>query len=134
MAYIDGFVIPVSQGKKEAYRQLAADAAPLFREYGALAIVECFEDDVKDGKVTDFRRAVNAEPGEQIVFSWIVWPDKATRDAANKKLMDDPRMQPKGEMPFSMQRMIMGGFTPIFQLGDTLPEDTASRTRETEPA
>jgi uncharacterized protein YbaA (DUF1428 family) len=132
MTYIDGFVIPVTQGKKEAYRKMAEEAAPLFREYGAIGIVECFEDDVRDGKVTDFRRAVNAEPGEQIVFSWVVWPDKATRDAANEKMMNDDRMKPTGEVPFSMQRMIMGGFTPIFQFGDTAL--TPAREAEREPA
>ena len=119
MTYIDGFVIPVPEGKREAYRKMAEEAAPLFKEYGAIGIVETFEDDIKDGKVTDFRRAVNAEPGERIVFSWVVWPDKATRDAAGEKMMNDERMKPKGEVPFSMERLIMGGFTPIFQFGDT---------------
>lgn len=132
MTYIDGFVIPVPQGKKEDYRKVAEEAAPLFREYGAIGIVECFEDDVKDGKVTDFRRAVNAEPGEQIVFSWVVWPDKATRDNANEKMMKDERMQPKGEVPFSMQRLIMGGFTPIFQFGENAL--TPAKEVEREPA
>ena len=117
MAYIDGFVIPVAPGKKEDYRKMAAEAAPLFREFGAIEIVECFEDDVPDGKVTDFRRAVGAEPGEKIVFSWIVYPSKEVRDAANKKMMEDPRMKPTGEMPFNMQRIIFGGFEPIFQFG-----------------
>src|SRR5688500_5620015 len=98
MVYIEGFVIPVAPGKKEAYRKVAAEAAPFFTKHGALEIVECFEDDVKDGKVTDFRRAVNAEPGESIVFSWIVWPSKEIRDEANKKMMDDPEMKPGNDM------------------------------------
>ena len=132
MTDIDGFVVPGAAGKKEADRKMAAEAAPLFQEYGAIGIVECFEDDVKDGKVTDFRRAVAAEDGEQIVFSWIVWPDKATRDAANKKMMEDPRMKPDGELPFNMQRLIMGGFTPIFQVGETAL--TPAREMEREPA
>ena len=118
MAYIDGFVIPVGPGKKEEYRKMAALAAPFFRENGALQIVECFEDDVPDGKLTDFRRSVAAEPGEKIVFSWIVWPSKEVRDAANKKMMEDERMKPKGEMPFNPQRMIFGGFKPIFKAGE----------------
>jgi uncharacterized protein YbaA (DUF1428 family) len=130
MTYIDGFVIPVAPGKKEAYRKIAEEAAPLFKEYGAIGIVECFEDDVKDGKVTDFRRAVAAEPGEQIVFSWIVWPSKEVRDAGNKKMMDDPRMQPKDDMPFSMQRMIMGGFRPILQTGEVAALAGAEKVRE----
>lgn len=118
MTYVDGFIVPVAPGKKEDYRKLAADLAPLFQEFGALGIVECLEDDVKDGKVTDFRRAVAAEPGEHIVFSWVVWPSKEVRDAANKKMMEDPRMQPKGEVPFNMQRLVMGGFRPIVQVGE----------------
>ena len=130
MAYIEGFVIPVAPGKKEAYRKVAAAAAPLFMSKGALEIVECFEDDIKDGKVTDFRRAVSAEPGEQIVFSWIVWPSKEVRDAANKKLMEE--MEPSDDMPFSMQRMIMGGFEPIFQTGSS--DIKAEQARVSEPA
>ena len=132
MTYIDGFVVPVLPGKKEEYRKMAADAAPIFQEYGAIGIVECFEDDIKDGRVTDFRRAVNAEPGEQIVFSWVVWPSKEVRDAAQEKMMKDDRMQPEGEVPFNMQRLIMGGFTPIFQLGETAL--TPAKEVEAEPA
>jgi uncharacterized protein YbaA (DUF1428 family) len=118
MTYIDGFVIPVFPGKKEAYREMAASAARIFREYGALQIVEAWEDDVPDGKVTDFRRAVQAQAGESIVFSWIVWPSRAARDAGNKKVMADSRMQPTGgDMPFDMQRMIFGGFKAIVESG-----------------
>src|SRR5215210_5010897 len=79
MSYIDGFVIPVSEGKKDAYRQMAEWAAPIFKEHGALQIVECWGDDVPAGKLTDFHRAVKAEPGEAIVFAWIVWPWRATK-------------------------------------------------------
>ena len=132
MAYIDGFVIPVAPGKREAYRRMAEEAAPFFKEHGALEIVECFEDDVKDGKVTDFRRAVGAEPGENIVFSWIVWPSKEVRDQASKKMMEDERMKPSGDMPFNMQRMIMGGFVPIFQTGSS--EIRPDKVRQPEPA
>jgi uncharacterized protein YbaA (DUF1428 family) len=118
MNYIDGFVIPVPPGKKEAYREMAASAAPIFQEYGALQVVEAWEDDVPDGKVTDFRRAVQAQEGESIVFSWIVWPSREARDEGNKKVMADPRMQPTGAgMPFDMKRMIVGGFKPIVQTG-----------------
>lgn len=131
MAYIDGFVIPVGPGKKEAYRKMAAEAAPFFKKHGALEIVECFEDDVKDGKVTDFRRAVDAKPGEKIVFSWIVWPSKEVRDEANKKMMEDPSMKPTGDMPFDMQRMIMGGFEPIFRTGSSDIKVEGARERET---
>ena len=114
MAYIDGFVIPVPEGKKDAYRKIAAQAAPIFKEYGALDVWECWGDDVPDGKVTDFKTAVKCEPGENVVFSWIVWPSKEVRDAGQEEVMNDPRMNMKPEdMPFSGQRMIYGGFTPL---------------------
>src|SRR5215470_13336129 len=118
MAYIDGFVIPVLPGRKEAYRAMAAKAASVFQEHGALQIVEAWEDDVPNGKMTDFRRAVQAREGESIVFSWIIWPSRAVRNAGNQKAMADPRLQPNGDpMPFDMQRMIVGGFTPIVEAG-----------------
>lgn len=115
--YISGFVVPVPAGKQEAYRKLAADSSELFKEYGAIEMVEAWEVDVRDGKYTDFRKAVDATDDEKIVFSWIIWPDKETSDAAEKKMMTDERMQPEGEMPFDGKRMIFGGFTPIFTLG-----------------
>jgi len=109
MTYIDGFVVPVPAGRKEDYRKMAEKAAPIFKEYGALKIVECWGDDVPHGKVTDFYGAVKAEPGETIVFSWIVWPSKEARNEGSKKLMADPRMKPS-DMPFDGKRMIYGGF------------------------
>lgn len=110
MSYIDGFVTPVPNGKKEAYREMAAKAASVFKEYGATQVVECWGDDVPDGKVTDFKGAVKARPDESIVFSWIVWPSKEVRDRGNEKMRTDPRMQPGPDMPFDGQRMIFGGF------------------------
>ncbi|URW77029.1 DUF1428 domain-containing protein [Sphingomonas donggukensis] len=92
---------------------MAAKAAPIFREYGATRVVEGWEDDVSDGKVTDYRRAVQAKDGENIVFSWIEWPDKATRDAGWAKVMADERMKPPGDMPFDGKRMFWGGFAPL---------------------
>ena len=118
MAYIDGFVIPVRPGQKEAYRKIAAKAAPIFKEYGATRIVECWGDDIPDGKVTDFRTAVKAAPGEHIVFSWIVWPSKAARDEGNKKIMADPRMKMTDDMPFDGQRLIFGGFEILLDTGE----------------
>jgi uncharacterized protein YbaA (DUF1428 family) len=132
MAYIDGFVVPVGPGKKEAYKQMAESAWPFFKENGAIEMIETFEDDVPDGKVTDFRRAVGAQPGEKIVFSWIVWPNKAVRDSANKKMREDPRMQPKGDVPFDMQRMIYGGFEPILEFRSD--QGAAQTVREAETA
>src|SRR5690606_34195191 len=98
--YADGYVVPVPADNKEAYRALAAKAAGIFKEYGATRVVEAWGDDVPDGTLTDFKRAVQAEPNERIVFSFVEWPDKATRDAGLKRLMDDPRMKPDGDMPF----------------------------------
>ena len=118
MAYIDGFVIPIPAGKKEDYRKLAAEAALIFKEHGAARIVECWGDDVPDGKVTDFKGAVKAEPGENIVFSWIVWPSKAARDAGNKRVMEDPRMKPGAEMLFDGKRLIYGGFELLLDTGE----------------
>ena len=109
MSYIDGFVIPVPVGNKEAYREMAAKAVPIFKEHGATRMVECWGDDIPDGKVTDFRMAVKAEPGENVVFSWLVWPSKAVRDAANKAVMEDPAMR-SFDMPFDGKRLIHGGF------------------------
>jgi uncharacterized protein YbaA (DUF1428 family) len=114
MKYVDGFVLAVPTDKKEDFRKHAAEAAPLFKEFGATRIVECWGDDVPNGKVTDFRRAVEAKDDEIVVFSWIEYPSKETRDAANQKMMTDPRMQAIGEMmPFDGKRMIFGGFMPI---------------------
>jgi len=112
--YTDGFVVPVPAGKRDAYRALAQKNAELFKEYGAVRIVEAWGDDVPDGQVTDFRRATKAEDGETIVYSWIEWPSKAVRDEAWAKIMADPRMQPDHEnMPFDGKRMFWGGFAPL---------------------
>jgi uncharacterized protein YbaA (DUF1428 family) len=114
MIYIDGFLVPVfAETTREAYQAFADKAVPIFKEHGATRVVEAWGDDVPDGKVTDFRRAVQAKEGETIVLSWIEWPDKATRDAGMKKVMEDPRMGPGDPMPFDGQRMIYGGFQGI---------------------
>lgn len=114
MKYVDGFVVAVPEHEKEAYCQLAAKAAPIFKEFGATRIVECWADDVPDGKLTDFRMAVKAEDHETVVFSWIEYPSKEVRDAANQKMMADPRMRELGNaMPFDGKRMIYGGFVPV---------------------
>jgi uncharacterized protein YbaA (DUF1428 family) len=110
MAYIEGFVIPVPRAKADAYREQARRAAPIFRDLGATRIVETWGSDIPDGKVTDFKRAVQATADEDIVFSWIEYPDKATRDLANEKMMSDPRFEALGEMAFDGKRMIFAGF------------------------
>ena len=118
MSYIQGFVAAVSEANKEAYRKYAADAFPLFREFGVLRMVESWEDDVQDGTVTDLRRAVKAEPGEKIVFSWLEYASKEAADTASQKMMEDPRMEQfGGEMPFDGKRMIFGGFETVSDVG-----------------
>jgi uncharacterized protein YbaA (DUF1428 family) len=118
MSYVDGFVIPVPSDKKEAYRTLCTEAAKVFMEHGALSVMECWGDDVPDGKVTDLKMAVKAQPNESVVFSWIVWPSKEARDAGNRKVMEDPRMQPGPDMPFDGKRMIMGGFEVLLDTSE----------------
>ncbi len=117
MSYVDGFVVPVPTGNKDAYRKMAAMAAPIFKEYGAIRIVECWGDDVPDGRVTDFKRAVQAEAGETVVFSWVIWPSKEAREEGNKRMMQDQRMKMDG-MPFDGKRMIYGGFQLLLDSGD----------------
>ena len=111
MAYIDGFVIAAPTANKQAFVDHARRFDSIFIEFGATRIVECWGDDVPDGKLTDFKRAVQAKPDETVVFSWVEWPDKATRDAAMQKFRSDPRMTQQSEpMPFDGKRMIFGGF------------------------
>lgn len=113
MSYIDGYLVPVPSRNKSAYREMASLAAGVFKEYGATRVVECWGDEIPDGKVTDFKMAVKATPDEGVVFSWVEWPSKQVRDEGMKKFMADPRMKPAGDMPFSGERMIFGGFAPI---------------------
>lgn len=114
MSYVDGFVLAVPKANKQAYLEMAQKAWPLFKEFGAIRHVECWGDDVPVGKVTDFQGAVKAKDDEIVVFAWVEYPSKAIRDAAQKKLMEDPRMAEFGQnSPFDGARMIYGGFIPI---------------------
>ena len=118
MTYVEGFILAVPTANKEAFRKHAADAAPLFREFGVTRHVETWGDDLPDGKVTDFRKAVQAKDDEAVAFSWFEYPDRATRDAANAKMMSDPRMEEMGkDMPFDGKRMIIGGFDTFVDEG-----------------
>ncbi|QJB69633.1 DUF1428 domain-containing protein [Parasphingorhabdus halotolerans] len=121
MSYIDGFVIAVPTANKQKFIDHAAGADEMFLEMGATRVLECWGDDVPKGETTDFRMAVKAKDDETVIFSWIEWPDKKTRDAAMAKMMDpdnsDPRMDPvKNPMPFDGKRMIFGGFVPVVTL------------------
>ena len=114
MNYVDGFVVAVPTDKRETYKTHAAEAAVVFKEFGALRVVECWGDDVPEGKLTSFPMAVKREPHETVVFSWIEWPDKATRDKGMDKVMSDPRLSPeRAPMPFDGKRMIYGGFSML---------------------
>ena len=115
--YVAGLVIPVPEEKMEAYRKWAENGAKLFKDYGCLEIVECWEDFVPDGKQTDFRRAVAAKDGEKIVFTWQIWPDKASFQAAEETMHQDERMDTAGKPPFDAGRLILGCFEPIFSMG-----------------
>ena len=115
--YICGLVIPVPENKLEAYRAWAENGARIFKSYGCLEIVESWEDFVPDGQHTDYRKAVAARPGEKIVFTWQVWPDKARFEAAEAKMHDDGVLDTAGQPPFDAGRLILGCFQPVFAMG-----------------
>ena len=115
--YVCGLVIPVPEDRQEAYRAWAQNGARIFKDYGCLEIVECWEDFVPNGQRTDFRKAVAAEPGEKIVFTWQVWPDKASFEAAENKMHDDGVLDGSGEPPFDARRLILGCFQPMVTMG-----------------
>lgn len=117
MAYVDGFVIAVPKSKLDAYKAMARECAPVWKEYGAIDYVECVGDDVPFGKLTSFPRSVQATEDEVVIFSWIVYDSRETRDSANKKAMEDPRLKKyENNIPFDGKRMIFGGFKPFFGL------------------
>ncbi|NER82150.1 MAG: DUF1428 domain-containing protein [Leptolyngbya sp. SIO1D8] len=115
MTYVDGFVLAVPTANREAYQAVAEQAAQVFKEHGALQVVECWGDDVPDGKLTSFPMAVKCEKDETVVFSWIIWPSRAARDEAHKKAMADARMPQAENIPFDGKRLIYGGFEAILE-------------------
>ena len=116
MSYIDGFVIAVPNANRAQFIEHARTFDAIFLEVGALRVVECWGEDVPEGKVTDFRRSVQAKEDESVVFSWVEWPDKATRDTGMQAFMKDPRMEAAADCPFDGKRMIFGGFVPVVSL------------------
>lgn len=116
--YVQGFLIPVPEDKKDAYVKMAEYAWDMFKGYGATSMVEAWGDDVPEGKQTDFYRGVKAQKGETVVFSFMTWPSRAVCDAAAEKMKSDPTMQmPEGfEMPFDGKRMVWAGFEPVVAL------------------
>ena len=124
MPYIDGFVIPVPTADRQKFIDHALKADSVFMEEGATRILECWGDDVPDGTLTDFRRAVQAKEDETVCFAWIEWPDRATRDKGmarvSERFRTDPRIGPEGNpIPFDGKRMIFGGFSSVVHLGET---------------
>jgi uncharacterized protein YbaA (DUF1428 family) len=116
MNYIDGFVAAVPTANKQAYKEHAEKAAVVLKVNGALSVVECWGDDVPEGKLTSFPMAVRCQPDETVVFSWIAWPSRLARDEGWKGAMADPLMQPGAHpMPFDGKRMIYGGFQIVVQ-------------------
>jgi uncharacterized protein YbaA (DUF1428 family) len=115
MTYVDGFVLAVPTANKERYREHAARTVAWFREKGALALVECWGDDVPDGEQTSFPMAVKKKDDETVVFSWVTWPDRATRDAAHASMSNADAAAIFGEMPFDGKRMIFGGFELLLE-------------------
>lgn len=115
--YVDGFLLAVPTANRETYRTFAREVGVVFREHGALSLVEAWGDDVPEGKINSMHTAVLRKEDETVVFAWITWPDKATRDAGMKKVSEDPRSKMDGnEMPFDARRMIYGGFEAIVTL------------------
>ena len=112
MSYIDGFVVPVPTGNKEAYLAMSKKMTATFKRLGATRVVECWGSDVPDGKVTDFKRAVAAQSEETVTLGWVEWPSKEVRDKANKAMMEDPEMK-NMDMPFDGKRMIFAGFEVV---------------------
>lgn len=116
MTYVDGFVAAVPTANREIYKNHAKAAAVVFKEHGALKVVECWEDDVPEGKLTSFPMAVKRKDDEAVVFSWILWPSRNVRDEGMKKVMADQRLQPdKNAMPFDGKRLIYGGFEMLVE-------------------
>jgi len=116
MSYVDGFVCAVPTANKEAYIKHATLTAGIFKEFGALQVVECWGDDVPEGKITSFPMAVQRKEDEVVVFSWIVWPSRAVRDQAWEKVMQDPRLTAETNiMPFDGKRLIYGGFEMLLE-------------------
>lgn len=120
-SYINGFIVPVRREQKEAYREMTERHATIFREYGALRLVEAWGDDVPHGRITDFYRAVQAEPEETVVFAFIEWPSKQASTEAWNKIMQDERMQPSSDVPFDGKRMFWGGFEVLLDTAKAEP-------------
>ncbi len=114
MEYIDGFMAAVPNDNKDDYIRFAKEAAAVFKDHGATRVVECWGDDVPEGELTSFPKAVQCKENETVVFSWVVWPSREARDKGNEKVMADPRLQSADQSPpFDGKRIIFGGFQMV---------------------
>jgi uncharacterized protein YbaA (DUF1428 family) len=136
MTYVDGYLTPLRPEMKEAYIELSLRTAAVYKEYGALRVVDCWQDgtphdaagfhaegardqlDSGDGLSRDFKDAAGAQGDEIVLFSWMEWPDKATRDEGLAKVLADPRVQPvEGDVVvFEGGRLVASGFDVIVDL------------------
>ena len=111
--YVNTYIVSVPEDRKDAYVRIAQRFTEIAKDCGAIEVFENWELDVPDGELTDYRKAVQARPGEKIVLSWVIWPDREAGAKAHEAMYADPRMAELGEMPFDGKRMILGGFEPI---------------------
>lgn len=113
--YINTYLLSIAEDRKAQYLALAETFLELYKRFGAIEVFENWESDIPDGELTDYRKAVKAEPGEKIILAWVIWPDRATADIAHKGMFEDPQMEELGDMPFDSKRMILGGFEPMLR-------------------
>ena len=121
MTYVDGFVLVVPKKNVKAYTAIARMAGKVYKKYGALRYIECKGDDMKP-KMAQllFPKMIKAKPNETVWYSFIIYKNKAHRNAVNKKVMKDPFMRPEAwkdkPMPFDIKRTAYGGFNAIVDL------------------
>lgn len=111
--YINTYMLSIAEDKKAQYLDLAQTFLELYKRFGAVEVFENWESDIPDGEFTDYRKAVQAKPGEKIILAWVIWPDRATADTAHKGMFEDTQMATLNDMPFDGKRMILGGFEPM---------------------
>ncbi len=111
--YVDGYLLPIPKKNLAAYRRLAAKAAQVWRDHGALEVRECVGEDLAVNCGTPFLKILKLKPDETAVFSWIVFKSRTHRDRVNAKVLKDPRLDGMcdlKDMPFNPKRMGYGGF------------------------
>jgi uncharacterized protein YbaA (DUF1428 family) len=116
--YADVYVLPVKKDKMDDYRRFAEASAKVWRDNGALSVLECVAEDVKPGVHTSFPQAVKLETDEVVVVSWITFPSRADRDRINAAVMKDPLMAGMASAPIPVdgKRMFWGGFETLVEV------------------